>query len=274
MLSLVQLFVTPGTIQSMEFSRPEYWSGLLFPSPGDLPNPGIEPRSPALQVNPLPAEPPGKPKNTGVVSLSLLQQIFLTQEIKPGSPALQEDSLPAELPECHLHHIDREGSCWTWSFWTMILPKCCIKSMNQCFWWHMSRAEQGCVPLKWLKSPGIWSHPLHTSIYIYSGGRKETATLKTQDIHRPLVWKWGCTFNWVPGSSAGKESTCNARDLGSIPGLGRCFAEGNSYPLQYSGLENSMDCIVPGVAKSQTQLSDFHFNYEMTSGEYSPWARH
>ena len=103
--------MTPGTIQSMEFSRPEYWSGLLFPSPGDLPNPGIEPRSPALQVNPLPAEPPGKPKNTGVVSLSLLQQIFLTQEIKPGSPALQEDSLPAELPECHLHHIDREGSC-------------------------------------------------------------------------------------------------------------------------------------------------------------------
>ena len=45
----------------MEFSRPEYWSVLPFPSPGDLPNPGIEPRSPTLQADSLPAEPPGKP---------------------------------------------------------------------------------------------------------------------------------------------------------------------------------------------------------------------
>ena len=69
----------------MEFSRPEYWSGLLFPSPGDLPNPGIKPRCPALQadalqVDSLPAEPPGKPTNTGVGSLALLQGIFPTQE--------------------------------------------------------------------------------------------------------------------------------------------------------------------------------------------------
>ena len=55
-----------------------------------------------------------------------------------------------------------------------------------------------------------------------------------------------------PGSSDGKESTCNAGDLGSIPGLERCPGEANSYPLQYFGLENSMDCIVPGVAKSWT----------------------
>ena len=45
----------------MEFSRQEYWSGMPFPSPGDLPNPGIEPRSPALWVDSLPSEPPGKP---------------------------------------------------------------------------------------------------------------------------------------------------------------------------------------------------------------------
>ena len=56
-----------------------------FPtSPGDLPNPGIEPRSPTLQVDSLPAEPQGKPKNIGVVSLSLLQEIFLTQELNWG----------------------------------------------------------------------------------------------------------------------------------------------------------------------------------------------
>ena len=68
----------PWTIQSMEFSRPEYQSGKPFPSPGNLPNPGIKPRSPALQADFLPAEPQEKPKNTGVVSLSLPQGIFLT----------------------------------------------------------------------------------------------------------------------------------------------------------------------------------------------------
>ena len=59
----------------MEFSSPEHWSGYPFPSPGDLPNPGIEPRSPALQADSLPAEPQGELKNTGVGGLSLLQGI-------------------------------------------------------------------------------------------------------------------------------------------------------------------------------------------------------
>ena len=79
----------------MEFSRQEYWSG--FPSPGDLPNPGFEPRSSTAQADYIPSEPPEKPKNTGVVSLTLLQEIFLTQE-DLWSPASQADSLPAELP--------------------------------------------------------------------------------------------------------------------------------------------------------------------------------
>ena len=64
-LSCVRLFAAPWTVAyqappSMGFSRQEYWSGLPFPSPGDLPNSGIEPRSPTLQANSLPAEPPGK----------------------------------------------------------------------------------------------------------------------------------------------------------------------------------------------------------------------
>ena len=67
-------------------------------------------------------------------------------------------------------------------------------------------------------------------------------------------------FLGFPCGSAGKESVCNAGDLGSIPGLGRCPGEGKGYPLQYSGLENSMDCIVHGVVKSQTWRSDFHFH--------------
>ena len=62
----------------------EYWTGLPCPPPGDLPDPGIEPRSPALQADSLPSEPPGKPKNTGVGTLFLLQWIFLTQESKRG----------------------------------------------------------------------------------------------------------------------------------------------------------------------------------------------
>ena len=67
------------SIQSMGFFRPEYWSRQPFPSPGDLPQPGIEPRSPALQADSLPVEPQGKSKNTGVGSTSLLQWIFPTQ---------------------------------------------------------------------------------------------------------------------------------------------------------------------------------------------------
>ena len=64
------------------------------------------------------------------------------------------------------------------------------------------------------------------------------------------------------GSSADKESACNAGDLVLIPGLRRSPGEGKGYPLQYSGLENSMDGIVHGVAKSWTRLSDFHFHFQ------------
>ena len=64
-----------------------------------------------------------------------------------------------------------------------------------------------------------------------------------------------------PCDSTGKESTCNAGDLGSIPELGRSPGEGNGYPLQHSGLENSMDCIVHGVVKSWTRLNNFHFHF-------------
>ena len=65
---LCPTLATPWTVAckvslSMGFSRQEYWSGLTFPSPGDLPDPEIEPRSPALQADPLPSELPGKPKS-------------------------------------------------------------------------------------------------------------------------------------------------------------------------------------------------------------------
>ena len=84
----------------MEFSRPEYWSGKLFPSPGDLPKTGIESRSSTLQADSLPTEPQGKPKNIGVGSLSLLQGIFPKQGLNPG------------LPHCRqiLYQLSHKGS--------------------------------------------------------------------------------------------------------------------------------------------------------------------
>ena len=68
-------------------------------------------------------------------------------------------------------------------------------------------------------------------------------------------------FISFPGGSAGKDSTCNVGDLGSVPEMGRSPGEGNGYPLQCSGLENSMDCIAHRVTKSWTRLSDFHTQF-------------
>ena len=65
----------------------------------------------------------------------------------------------------------------------------------------------------------------------------------------------------LPCGSAGRKSTCNTGDLGSTPRLGKYPGEGKGCPPQYSGLENSMDCIVHGAAKSRTQLSGFHFHF-------------
>ena len=88
--------------------------------------------------------------------------------------------------------------------------------------------------------------------------RISTTTL-TASIYQSLYYMSG-----FPGSLAGKESSCNAGDPSSISELGRSPGEGNGYPLQYSGLENSMDrgawqATAHGVAKNQTRLSDFHF---------------
>ena len=82
------------------------------------------------------------------------------------------------------------------------------------------------------------------------------------DKPRSFCCFWDCTqVLGFPDSSVGKESACNAGGPSLIPGLGRSPGEGKGYPLQYSGLENSMDCMVHGVAKSQTWLSTFHFHF-------------
>ena len=82
---------------------------------------------------------------------------------------------------------------------------------------------------------------------------------KKKQIFIKIVLKYVLTLGF-PDSSIVKESACNAGDLGSIAGLGKYPGEGKGYPLQYSDLENSMDCIVHGVTESWTQLRDFHFH--------------
>ena len=74
-----------------------------------------------------------------------------------------------------------------------------------------------------------------------------------------------------PGGSAGKESACSAGKLGLIPRLEKSPGEGNGYPLQYSALENSMDYIVHGVAKSPTRLSDIHFHFSLSKTSRMRW---
>ena len=88
------------------------------------------------------------------------------------------------------------------------------------------------------------SHQLKLPLGRYLGKEEQTTRVKKAKN------EGGQTFKGLCCGSGGKESACNVGDLGSIPGLGRSPGEGKGYPLQYSGLENSMDCIVHGVAES------------------------
>ena len=72
-------------------------------------------------------------------------------------------------------------------------------------------------------------------------------------------------YSGLPCGSSGKESACSAGDLGLVPGLGRSPGEGKGYPLQYAGLENSVDCTVCGITKSRTELNDFRFHYAIVT---------
>ena len=126
-------------------------------------------------------------------------------------------------------------------------------------WWAaVYGITQSWTRLKWLSSSS-------------SSSSSSSVAKELVNCRRPRFDSWVGKIHWrrdrlpipiflgFPGGSVGKESTCNAGDLGSIPGLGRSPGKGKGHLLQYFGLENSMDCIVHGVTKNQTQLSDFHF---------------
>ena len=110
----------PGSSVHGVSSSKEYWSGLSSP-PGDLPNPGIKPWSPTLQAYSLPAEPPGKPKNTGLGSLFLLQEIFPTQGSNPGLPHCR----------CILYQLSHQGSLRILEWVAYPFPRRSSKPRNQ-----------------------------------------------------------------------------------------------------------------------------------------------
>ena len=87
---------------------------------------------------------------------------------------------------------------------------------------------------------------------------RQIANSKFMDSYADILYQ--LSHHGSPNSSVGKESACNSGGPGLIPGLGRSPGEGIGYPLQYSGLENAMDCIVHGVTKNQAPLSHFHFH--------------
>ena len=97
---------------------------------------------------------------------------------------------------------------------------------------------------------GEWKSLIHVQLFVTPWATKEALVRgKRREIEESVIC-YLLRDVWL---------SCNARDQGSIPGLGRSPGERNSYPLQYSGLENSTDCMVHGVTKSRTQLRNFHF---------------
>ena len=108
------------------------------------------------------------------------------------------------------------------------------------------------VPMGWLKvsNANIWQFNVSLFSVLFPSPSSNVM------IFRIFSYKLG-----LPCGSAGKESACNVRNLGLIPGLGKSPGKGKGYPLQYSGLESSKNCVVHGTSKSRTLLNDFHFHF-------------
>ena len=183
--------VTPWTVTcqaplSLGFSRQEYWGGLPVPSPGDLPNPGIKPRSPTLQADSLPSEPPGKSKNTRVGHLYLLQGIFSTRESNCRRILYQLSYKPRECLKKQRHHFANKGPYKRYSF-----------SSSHVRMWELDHKEvlapkNWCfgivVPEKTAESPldckGIKPvHPKGNQSWIFTGRRTDA------EAEAPWCWE-------------------------------------------------------------------------------------
>ena len=111
----------------------------------------------------------------------------------------------------------------------------------------------------WTEVPGRLQSMDYKRIWHDLATKQQRVTERLYGVLKIYVWIPPLTSSGFPCGSAGKESTCNVGDPDLIPRLGRSPGEGNGFPLQYSGLENSMDYRVHGVPKSWTWLSNFHF---------------
>ena len=149
------------------------------------------------------------------------------------------------------------------TFSTLIMETCAwynltFPSMWCNFGWFTAYDFTFCLSEQWVIFSAFWKS---------SSFQRETLGFELQmvfpDSHSMIVLdlgSWPVQTPGFPDSSVGKESACNAGDLGSIPGSGRSAGEGIGYPLQHSGLENSMDCIVHGVARTRVYLWRIHFD--------------
>ena len=265
--SCVWLFVTPLPIQSMEFSRPEYWSGYPFPSPGDFPNPGIKPRSSALQADSLPAEPQGKPKNTGVGSLCLLQQIFPTQESNQGllhcrrilyqlsyqgslkfeseseSPSVVSNSLRPHGLYSPWPSIGQNTGMGTLSLLQGIFPtQGWNPGLLHCRWILYQLSHKGSRRiLEWVTYPfssrSSWSRNW-TGVSFIAGGFFTNWAIREalNDSNLAIgVSQVVLAVKNLPASAG------DLRHVGSTPGLERSPREGHDIRLQYFCLENPLD---------------------------------
>ena len=196
MLNRGRLFATPRTAQSMEFSRPEYWSGYPIPFPRDLPDPGIDLGSLTLQADSLPAELPEKPKNTAVRILNLLQRIFPTQELNYSLLHCRRILYQLSYQGSPVHRVRPE-----------ILPLSSIPPfLSHCTY---SEVTQSCLTLC---NPVDCSLPRSSVHGIFPGKRTGVGChfllqriFPTQGSNPYLLCLWHCKWIFLPLSHQGRS---------------------------------------------------------------------
>ena len=244
---------------------------VAFPFSRDLPDPGIEPRSPALRADSSPAKPQWKPKNTGVGSLSLLQGIFLTQELNQGLLHCRRILYQLSYGEPWAVTAQSKISvflCRWWCWWG--------EKRNR--WWRggwekWAQRRKPTLHCFCFKFPSWWGgvlihHLLSISMRFY-------LILKTWERHSRLYTYILYQLGFPGGTSDNPPANAGAmRDAGSIPGSGRSPGGGHSSPLQCSCLETPISrgtrwAAVLGVAKSQAQLERLstHIRYQQGKEE-------
>ena len=219
--SQVRLFETRWAIQSMEFSRPEYWSGLLSLSLGDLPDSGVDPRSPALQEIPLPVEPWRKPKNTGVGSLSLLQGSSQPRNRTSVSCIAGRFFTTWATWEPHLMHKEHI------SIFILIIKKPHKRLV------FSKQLDIRMIGLSSQVSKWLSCVRLFVTSWTVVHGILQTRILEwvALPFSSRSSWPRNQSLMGFPHISVGKEFACHEGDPSLIPGSGRCLGDGIGYPL-------------------------------------------